>query len=51
MTYYYENRKPSLTGAKLVTVKRNTLNPLQGLTFVNIAIYTMPDGRQVGIVF
>lgn len=51
MTYYYDNRKPDLVGAKLIYVKRNTLNPLEGFTFVSIAIYQMPNGSEIGIVF
>ena len=51
MKYYYSHSKPSMNGAKLLTVKREQLNALRGLTFVSIAFYEMPNGEKIGIVF
>lgn len=51
MKYYYDHNKPNMSGAKLIKVEREKLNPLRGLTFVSIAIWQLPNGEQIGVVF
>ena len=53
MRYYNDTdcRRPSITGAKLLKVERDKLNPLRGLTFVSISYWKLVTGEVIGIVF
>lgn len=53
MRYYNDTdfRRPSTTGAKLLKVERNKLNPLRGLTFISISYWKLSTGEVISIVF
>ena len=53
MRYYNDTdfHRPSTTGAKLLKVEHNKLNPLRGLTFVSISYWKLSTGEVIGIVF
>ena len=47
----YKYQEIAAKEAKLLKVDRNTLNPLEGLSFVSIAYYKLTSGKIIGIVF
>jgi len=51
MTYFYRHNGPDLTGAALLKVEREKMDPIQYGAFVSIAYYRLSSGQTIGIVW